>query len=73
MGMDLFKIIFQPKSIIGLMIAAGILFLLIGGLTLSVNQSVSGFFIYYGKLLFIIGFVGWLAFFIPAVIRNWSR
>jgi len=67
------EIIFQPKSIVGLLVAVGLLFLLIGGLTIPMNQDVSGFFLIWGGFLFVIGLIGWLCFFIPAVARNWGR
>jgi hypothetical protein len=67
------KILFKPKSILGLLVAVGLLFILFSGLSLSFSQPVADFFLHWGKIILIIGIVGWLLYIIPAVARNWGR
>ena len=67
------NILFKPKSILGLLVAAGILFLLIGGGLISVSGAASAFFISTGGLLLFIGLVGWAFFVIPTIARNFAR
>ncbi|TRZ54166.1 hypothetical protein D4Q76_02985 [archaeon] len=67
---DVFKILYKPKSILGLLIAGGILFLLIAGISIPVNKEVSQFFLSTGYSLLGIGIVGWLFFLLPSIVRN---
>jgi len=67
---DEFKILYKPKSILGLLIAGGILFLLIGGISIPISKEVSQFFLSTGYFFLGIGIVGWLFFLLPTIIRN---
>jgi hypothetical protein len=67
------KILYEPKSILGLLTAVGLLFLMLSGLSMPIQQNVSQFFLSWGKILLTIGISGWLLFVIPAILRNWSR
>lgn len=70
---ELLKILYRPKSILGLCVAVGLGFLLIGGLAIEISEPVSNFFIHWGKILVFLGFIGWLLYALPSIIRNWSR
>lgn len=69
---DWLKVIFQPKSIGGLLIASGIFFLFTGGISKPFIAEMSNFFTTWGIALFLIGIAAWLVFFIPAAARNIS-
>jgi len=71
--MDYLKILFQPKSILGLLVAVGLLFLLLSGLSMSLNKETSDFFLNWGKILLLIGIAGWLLYLLPSIIRNWGK
>lgn len=69
MGWDkVFQIIFQPKSILGFIIAAGIVFLLIGGLLMALATQIpavagaSVFFIVFGVIFFVLGIGVWIIY-----------
>lgn len=47
------QILYKPKSILGLLVAVGLLFILLSGLTLPVQKDVSEFFLDRGKTLLI--------------------
>lgn len=53
------EVIFRPKSILGFIIAAGIVFLLIAGLTINVDRDVHNFFLAAGIILLAIGLPIW--------------
>lgn len=69
----LLSILFKPKSILGLLVAAGILFLMIAGATVTLSEEVHDFFFTFGLIFFFIGIGGWLFFIVPAIMRNISR
>ena len=68
--MNLFKIIFQPKSLTSFLAVVGIFFIMISGFTLDISENMSSFFLSWGKILLVIGLLGWAFFIIPAIIRN---
>ena len=70
---DYLKILFKPKSILGLLVAVGLLFLLLSGLSMEFSQQVSEFFLKWAKILLFIGIAGWLLYIIPVVVRNWGN
>lgn len=53
------EVIFRPKSILGFIIAAGIVFLLIAGLTINLAPDVHRFFLAAGAILLAIGLPVW--------------
>ena len=67
------NLISRPKSVLGILIVSGILFLLISGTTMTLNGEVSRFFVIWGGILLTIGFFGWLFLFLPNFIRTVSR
>jgi len=67
------NLISKPKSVLGILIVSGILFLLISGTTIILNGEVSKFFLVWGSILLTIGFFGWLFLFMPNFIRTVSR
>lgn len=67
------NILYKPKSILGLLVAGGILFLLIAGLTLTLSDKVSQFFLTWGSIFLTIGIVGWLFYIVPGILRNLGR
>jgi len=67
------NLISKPKSVLGILIVSGILFLLISGTTMTLNGEVSRFFVIWGGILLTIGFFGWLFLFLPNFIRTVSR
>lgn len=76
MGWDnVFKIIFKPKSVLAFLIAAGVVFLLIGGLLTAAGTWEPGlataawFFMGFGFLFFCLGVGIWLLY----VFTNFSR
>ena len=71
--MSWLNILYKPTSILGLLVAAGLSFLFIGGITISTHQQVSDFFLTWGKPLLLIGIAGWLLYIIPSLIRNWGK
>lgn len=69
---DWIKVIFKPKSILGLLVVSGVVFLFAGGVTMQM-KDISDFFTKWGQIFLIIGLVGWLFFIIPAIINLWSK
>ena len=67
---DWIKVIFKPKSILALLVVAGIVFLFIGGMSIPFQKEVSAFFLTTGTILLVIGLIGWLFFIVPAIVRN---
>lgn len=67
------EIFYKPTSILGLLVAGGMLFLLIGGITMPSYPQVSDFFLKWGGILLAIGIVGWFFFIIPTIMRNWGK
>ncbi len=67
------QILFKPKSILGLLVAVGLLFILLSGLSLELSTVISEFFLKWGKICLLIGIAGWLLYIIPAVVRNWAN
>ena len=67
------NVISKPKSVLGILIVSGILFLLISGTTITLNNEVSKFFLTWGGILLTIGFFGWLFLFLPNFIRSFSK
>ena len=67
------NILYKPKSILGLIVAVGLLFILLSGLTMQFTKEVSEFFLSWGKTLLTIGIAGWLLYLLPSIIRNWSK
>ena len=70
---DFLKILYKPKSVLGLLVGVGLLFILLSGLSMSYLPSVAEFFKYWGKLLLTIGIVAWLLYMLPSIVRNWSK
>lgn len=71
--MNIPKIDFTPKSLTSFLVAMGIVFIMISGLTIEISDEMSNFFGSWGKIILIIGLIGWAAFIIPAIIRNFSK
>jgi hypothetical protein len=71
--MDYLKILYKPKSILGLLVAVGLLFLLLGGLSLEFSEKISEYFISWGKWLLFIGIIGWLLYALPTIVKNWAK
>ena len=68
--MDFLKIVFQPKSLTSFLVVVGIIFIMISGFSLDISENMSSFFLSWGKIILIIGLLGWAFFIIPAIIRN---
>ena len=70
---EFLKILYKPKSVLGLLVAVGLLFILLIGLTLQYSPEISEFFKSWGKWLLTIGIVAWLLYMLPSIVRNWSK
>jgi FtsH-binding integral membrane protein len=66
-------VLYKPKSILGLLVATGIVFIFIAGATLTINKDVHAFFLMWGSIFMAIGLIGWFFFVVPTIARNISR
>lgn len=67
------SIFYKPKSILGLFVAGGILFLLISGATITINAEMHDFFFKWVLIMFLIGIAGWMLFIIPTIVGLFSK
>ena len=72
-SLNFIKILFQPKSLTSFLVAVGVIFLFVSGLTLEISEKTSEYFSSWGNILLIIGLIGWGFFIIPAILRNLGK
>lgn len=67
------KVIYEPKSVVSLLVVSGIIFIFFSGVAMPWNTSVAQFFEKWGKIFLTIGLAGWAFFILPTIIRNLQK
>ena len=70
---DWFKIIYKPRSILGLLMGVGLLFIFFSGIAMPIHPEVSTYFDKWGRGIFVIGLAGWLLYILPAILQRWDK